>query len=71
MDEAPALFGDGVEDGPGFLKRAMSLGRKDRKGRTYLADALVKSIRSIDLNDTFDDIASEDECDYMDSFSAC
>jgi tetratricopeptide (TPR) repeat protein len=75
MDEAPALFGDGVEDGPGFLKRVMSHGRKDRRGRMHLADALVKSIRSIDLNDTFDDIASEDECDYMDSikqsFSAC
>jgi tetratricopeptide (TPR) repeat protein len=56
MDEAPALFGDGVEDGPGFLKRAMSHGRKDRKGRTHLSEFLVKSIRMIDddVND-YDD----------------
>jgi tetratricopeptide (TPR) repeat protein len=56
MDEAPALFGDGVEDGPGFLKRVMSHGRKDRRGRTHLSEFLVKSIRMIDddVND-YDD----------------
>jgi hypothetical protein len=38
------------------LKRAMSHGRKDRKGRTHLSEFLVKSIRMIDddVND-YDD----------------
>jgi hypothetical protein len=67
IDEAPVLFHDGMEDNPVFLKLAMSHGEKDRKGRTHLSDDLVKCIRSIDVDVTFDEIESEDECDYKES----
>ena len=66
-DEDPVLFYDGMEDSPVFLKLAMSHGKKDRKGRMHLSDDLVKCIRSIDVDVTFDDIDSEDECDFKES----
>jgi predicted nucleotidyltransferase component of viral defense system len=56
-----------MEESPEFLKLAMRHGKKDRKGRTHLPEALVTSVRSIDLDLTFDDMDSEDECDVIES----